>query len=318
MAGLVAAAQARGRGADVELCERLERLGGSMRLSSGVVWRHRDFDRFRAECPAGDPALQRLVFERLDADLGWLESLGAPVVARGTGNELTAGVRFDPDGLTAALAEAAGPAHLGTPLLERPADAPLILATGGFPASRSLLRRHVTDQAEHVMIRAAPGAVGDGLRLGIEAGGSTTAGMDQIYGRNMPAPPARIEPDDFVRLGQLYAHHATVTNEHGDLHEVATWSEIDVVQWTVRQPRARAWLRVDSASLRHRVRERTVAEMMAAARAAGAPVRSDGESTTIETVAGITSTLGGLAIDASAQVAPGVFAAGGDVGGIAT
>ena len=48
-----------------------------MRLSSGVVWRHRELDRFRAECPGGDPLLQRLLFERLDEDLRWLESLGA-------------------------------------------------------------------------------------------------------------------------------------------------------------------------------------------------------------------------------------------------
>ena len=47
-----------------------------MRLSSGVIWRHRDFERFRAECPRGDARLQRLLFEHLDADLTWLESLG--------------------------------------------------------------------------------------------------------------------------------------------------------------------------------------------------------------------------------------------------
>ena len=35
-----------------------------MLLSSGVVWRHRSLDEFRAECPAGDPALQRRVIER--------------------------------------------------------------------------------------------------------------------------------------------------------------------------------------------------------------------------------------------------------------
>ena len=38
------------------------------------------------------------VFERLDADLRWLESLGAPVLERETGNPLTTGTRFDPDG----------------------------------------------------------------------------------------------------------------------------------------------------------------------------------------------------------------------------
>ena len=50
-----------------------------MLLSSGVVWRHRGFADFRAECPGGQPELQRLVFDRLDEGLAWLEALGAPV-----------------------------------------------------------------------------------------------------------------------------------------------------------------------------------------------------------------------------------------------
>ena len=40
MAGLCAAAEARSRGADVLLVEKATAPGGSMLLSSGVVWRH--------------------------------------------------------------------------------------------------------------------------------------------------------------------------------------------------------------------------------------------------------------------------------------
>jgi fumarate reductase flavoprotein subunit len=47
MAGLAAAAEARRLGARPVVMEKLGRAGGSMRLSSGVFWRHRDFDRFR-------------------------------------------------------------------------------------------------------------------------------------------------------------------------------------------------------------------------------------------------------------------------------
>src|SRR5215210_2892350 len=105
MAGLVAAAEARRLGAEPLVLEKLERPGGSMRLSSGVVWRHREFDVFRSECPEGDERLQKLLFERLDADIEWLESLGAPAVERETGNPLTSGTRFEPRGLTRALVE---------------------------------------------------------------------------------------------------------------------------------------------------------------------------------------------------------------------
>ena len=108
-----------------------------------------------------------------------------------------------------------------------------------------------------------------------------------------------------------------VTNERGESYETATWSEIDVAQWQLRQPRARAWFSVPVDRLGERVRDRTVAEMIDSAEAAGAPVRRDQEHVTVETVAGVTTTLGGLAIDEHARGGAGVFACGADAGGIA-
>src|SRR5919201_3349903 len=119
MAGLVAAARARELGGSPVVFEKGRRAGGSMLLSSGVVWRFRTLDEFRVECPGGDERLQRVVIERLDDALDWLESLGAPVVARETGNPRTLGRRFEPRGLTKALLHAAGEVCLETPL---PAD----------------------------------------------------------------------------------------------------------------------------------------------------------------------------------------------------
>jgi succinate dehydrogenase/fumarate reductase flavoprotein subunit len=109
-----------------------------------------------------------------------------------------------------------------------------------------------------------------------------------------------------------------VTSERGERYETRTWSETDVAQWQLRQPRARAWFTVPNERLGERVRDRTVAEMVNAAEAAGAPVRRAEDDVTVETVAGVTTTLGGLAIDEHARVAPGVFACGADAGGIAT
>jgi succinate dehydrogenase/fumarate reductase flavoprotein subunit len=318
MAGLVAAAEARRLGAAPAVFEKLDRPGGSMRLSSGVIWRHRELDRFTSECPGGDRELQRLLFERLDADLRWLESVGAPVVSRDTGNPLTTGVRFDPEGLTEALMAAASGIHLASPLRAVPDGAPLVLATGGFAADPALVREHVTPEADHLLLRAGPGSTGDGLRLGVAAGADLGPGLDQVYARAMPAPPARVAPADFVRLSQLYARHAEVTNVHGERYATATWSEIDTGQWMARQPRARAWFRVRRAALGETVRHRTVGEMVDAAEEAGAPVRREPEHVTVESVAGITTTLGGLRIDRAARAAPGVFACGADAGGIAT
>ena len=249
MAGLAAAAEARRLGAEPLVLEKLDRPGGSMRLSSGVVWRHRELERFVAECPDGDARLQRLLFERLDDDLRWLESLGAPAVERDTGNPLATGTRFEPAGLTDALVEAAGGVRLGEALREPPADVPADPRHGSFGASRELLREHVTPEADHAFLRAARGSTGDGLRIGLAAGAATSAGLDQVYARAMPAPPARVGEDDLVRLSQLYARHAHVTNERGERYESTTWSEIDVAQWQLRQPRARAWFAVPAERL---------------------------------------------------------------------
>jgi fumarate reductase flavoprotein subunit len=319
MAGLAAAAQARSRGARVELFEKGDRCGGSMLLSSGVIWRHRDFDRFRMECPTGDPRLQRIIFDRLDGDLEWLESVGAMATGRDTGNPATTGVRFDTDVLTRKLLEAAGGgARLGAPLTELPQPVPVVLATGGFQANRELVRRYITPEADSLLLRATPWSTGDGLRLGLEAGGATSGGLDEFYGRNMPAPPATFGEDGFVPLAQLFAAYATVRNADGEVFETRTWSEIDVVQWTARQPGARAWYELDEKALTAHVRDRPVEEMIAAADAAGAPVERRDGKVVVEVNAAITTTLGGLRIDEYAQVAPGVFACGTDAGGIAT
>ena len=129
MAGLVAAARARELGASVTVYEKGSRAGGSMLLSSGFAWRHRDFETFRAECPGGDPELQRVLFEQLDDALDWLEALGVPVLERDTGNPLTSGLRFDTRALVRALA---ADVRLGEPLVELPDGVPVVLATGGF------------------------------------------------------------------------------------------------------------------------------------------------------------------------------------------
>jgi succinate dehydrogenase/fumarate reductase flavoprotein subunit len=314
MAGLAAAARARELGAEVVVYEKGDRPGGSMLLSSCVVWRYREWETFRGECPGGDPALQRLVWEGLDDALAWLESLGAPVVTQETGNAMTTGVRFDPRGLTAALAK---DVRLGEPLREIPDGVPTILATGGFQGDRELVRRHVTPEADALVLRANPWSAGDGLRLALGHGAEASAGLDEFYGRNLAAAP-RIEPADFVPLAQVYARHAVVENARGERYEARTWSEVDVAQWTARQPGARAWYVVPDEALGEPVRERTVGDVIEAARSAGAPVERLEGATRVEVVAAITTTLGGIRVDERGRASDGLWAAGADVGGIST
>src|SRR5262249_41765035 len=158
MAGLVAAARLRELGRKVVVREKGSRVGGSMLLSSCVVFRHRDFAAFREECPGGDERLQRLVWERLDDALDWLVARGAPVVWDETGTPRTVGKRFDPRGLAETLG--AGVELNAEGLM----DGPTILCTGGFPASPDLVTRFIAPAAP-LRLRANPWSAGDGLRL---------------------------------------------------------------------------------------------------------------------------------------------------------
>jgi succinate dehydrogenase/fumarate reductase flavoprotein subunit len=327
MAGLAAAARVRELGGRPIVFEKGGRPGGSMLLSSGVVWRYRTLEDFRAECPGGDQALQRLVVERLDEAIEWLESLGAPVVERETGNPRTIGKRFEPRGLTDALVRAAGEVRLGEALPDI-VEPPLLLATGGFQGSPELVARYIAP-AGPLRLRANRWSVGDGLRLGLERGAATTAGMDEFYGRNMPDAP--FGESEFVPLAQLYGRFARVFNERGEefFARDPSWSETDLVQATARQPGARAWYVLDDEALEQRVRERTVAEMVALATTAVAPedlpfAAPRGAKVAVRVAPGITHTIGGLRVDERARVLgedgplEGVYAAGADVGGVST
>ena len=81
-----------------------------------------------------------------------------------------------------------------------------------------------------------------------------------------------------------------------------------------------AWYRVHETDLGRHVRERTVADMIELARDAGAVVRDEPPYTSVLVQASVTQTLGGIKVDERARVvgAEGFYAAGADVGGIAT
>jgi hypothetical protein len=298
MASLVAAARLRELGHEPRVLEKGTRAGGSMLLSSCVVWRHLEWERFRADCPDGDERLQRIIWERLDDALGWLESLGVEPVWHDTENTLTTGRRYDPAALTRRLVDAAGGIELETPLPENE-EPPLILATGGFPGRLARERG--------LLLRANPWSEGDGLDYGVARGGAATAGMDEFYGRAMPAPPARIREHDFVPLAQLYGREARIfTDDWSEItpREVA-WHENDLVQLIGR----RAWYCVAESN-----------ERIEAARAAGGTVIDQEHGLAVHVAGAVTHTIGGLQVDTEARVigVDGLWAAGVDVGGVAT
>lgn len=327
MAGLAAAARARELGLDMRLLEKGDRIGGSMLLSSCVIWRFRTLEDFRQECPGGDPALQQQVVERLDDALDWLRSLGAPVVWEETGNPRTVGLRFDPSGLADALLRVAAvePQFRSAEL----PDGPLLLATGGFQGSPALVERHIRPAAP-LRLRANPWSAGDGLEHALARAADVSAGLDEFYGRNMA--DVDFGEAEFVPLAQLYGRYATVVNEQGEafFDGTVSWSENDLAQTTARQPGAKAWYLLDDEALAQTVRDRTVAEIATTAPTATPPEElpfevPPGTKLAVRVAPAITHTIGGLRVDPQARVVdsagapvPDLYAAGADVGGIST
>ena len=321
MAGLVSAARLRELGHDVVVREKGTRVGGSMLLSSCVIWRHREWDDFRRECPDGDERLQRVVWQRLDDAIAWLESRGAPVVWHETGNPRTVGKRFDPKGIVEALA---GDVELQA---DGCTDGVTVLCTGGFGASSELVTRYIRP-ASSLRLRASPWSEGDGLRFALGRGGRVGEGMDEFYGRNMP--DASWDETQLVSSSQLYARFARIFDADGIefFHpEEVSWSETNVVQATARRPGARAFYLLDADGLEQRVRDRSVAELVESAPAearvpvAELPFAAPPETVAaVRVIASITHTIGGVQIDEHARVvgADGLWAAGVDTGGTST
>ena len=223
-----------------------------------------------------------------------------------TENPRTTGRRYDPGELTAALAREAGEIRLEEAF---PPAEQLILATGGFPVRVARERG--------LLVRSNAWSEGDGLDHARGLGAATSGDLDELYARAMPAPPARIEESDYVRLSQLYGGRARVTNERGEefFPQPPAWHENDLAQAIGRQPGGTAWFELDDPS---------DPKVQAARQAGGEVIEADGR-VRVHVAAGVTHTLGGLRVDEHARVLgedgtpiEGLLAAGVDVGGVAS
>jgi fumarate reductase flavoprotein subunit len=414
MAGLCAAVAAAEAGASTHLVEIAPTVGGSMALSGGMIWAPKNIATARQHIPKGDPALQKLLVDGLRPLWKWLVSLGMPLEpeiqcmkdglgvgrAMGLGSASARGLwaeamvevgrRF---GLTVHMSrDTTGIERvrdrwrlIGADAVDQPLEVDTVIAaSGGFQNNKDMLRRYVTTQAEHLVVRSNRWSSGVPMRFFVRHGAVQSGGMACFYGHTLPKLPGGIDPKDFIAASQYYSQHCVLLNRHGlrfTDESIGVIDEHNALQGS-RQPEATYYLVFDQ-SIRedfvvgdgglpgvpgihvpdrmemarslgaHVVEASTLQELAANLDFRGVPAQNVLDSLkaynnstdpvrslfpprtlghrplvvapfyAVECLAGITYTMGGLAIDAQCRVLngdgvpiPGLFAAGADAGGV--
>jgi len=241
-AGLAVAASAAQAGAIVVLVEVAPELGGAAALSQGVIWTAPSAQVFLEQDPHGDVA----TFESMLADLpevfSWLSGLGVEVgpplttiLGFGHGRQIdiasfvsrcrmiverAGGTVLVGSSATELLME---DGHVCGVEIEDVADGTLgvvqapavVLATGGFQSSAQMMEELLFPGASALPVRSITTARGDGIRLGLEAGGSLTQPTTGFYGHLVPFPLDRFHPPDFVPLAQYHSEHGLLLDKDG-------------------------------------------------------------------------------------------------------
>jgi len=271
MAGLAAAAAAAQAGAKVTVVEKNRTPGGSAAMSAGIVWTAPDFETLRRVVPGGDPALGRALIDGFWPGVEWVRSTGVSVSERWEGQMgFGSAVRVDVPALLAAwqdvIESAGGRIVVGSPARrlttdragrvtgaevdtaegprELRADA-VLLATGGFQGDPELLVTFIGPGAGAMLVRSNRGSVGDGFRLGRDAGASASKCLDGFYGHLVPSPLAELRDDQYLGLTQYYSNHCMLVNRQGRRFTDESLGDEVSNQATLRQPGARAVLVCD-------------------------------------------------------------------------
>lgn len=274
MAGLTAGAWAARHGARVILVERAPSLGGSAAFA-GFVWTTPTLDAMRAVNPGGSPELGRALVEGFPDGIEWVRSTGAdcrPAVTvlrygrghqvdmngyiracreilRAAGGEIVTGART-PELIIDGGAVRGAKCLLAEGRMRRIEARWTLLATGGFQADRGMRADHIHPQARDIALRSNPNSAGEGLRLGLSAGGvfgKTGAGF---YGHLVPAGVPLADPALYTELALYYSEHGLLFNVNGERFVDETVADHLTTMALVRQPGARGLLIGDAVTYR--------------------------------------------------------------------
>jgi succinate dehydrogenase/fumarate reductase flavoprotein subunit len=271
MAGLAAAATAVRAGAGVTVVEKTGHIGGSAAMSAGIVWTAPDFETLRRVVPGGDPELGRAlidgfwpavdriradrisVSERWEGQMGFGSAVRADIPSlletwrdqvEGSGSRIL--VRSTARRLLTDEAGRVFGALVDTTEGRRELTAEaVLLATGGFQGDRELMATFVGAGADSLLVRSNPGSVGDGFRMGRDAGAAASRCLDGFYGHLVPSPMAILRPDQFLALTQYYSNHCLLVNRLGRRFIDESLGDEVSNQATLRQLGSRAVLICD-------------------------------------------------------------------------
>jgi succinate dehydrogenase/fumarate reductase flavoprotein subunit len=277
MAGLAAAVTAAELGARVTVVDKAPRPGGTVPLMGGFLWTATDLPTFMGRMTHADPELAALAVTEFEPSVAWVGQLGVTLGPRndhffewGRGYPMTSGAQQYVDVLTARLAALGGSIRLRSPAtgLELRDDGSAgavsyvdhasrqagriecraaVIATGGFAADPEMLTRYMGRWADRMFLRATPWPTGDGIRMARDVGARPSRGYHAYYGQLMPAPPARIEPDDFRLVTQYNSIHMIVVNLAGERFVDESVYDSLTAQALTYQERALGFLITDSA-----------------------------------------------------------------------
>jgi succinate dehydrogenase/fumarate reductase flavoprotein subunit len=236
MAGLTAALAAAEGGADVLVLESEPTVGGSMAISGGLIWGPGSYELARRWIPRGNPELQRLLVDELEAAWSWYEDHGLPLDppvaclkdrmgrgrlmavggpgARGPWADklLDAARREGADVLVEARVDTVERAEDGWAVAwtragtrTRARARALIFCGGGFQNSQELVRRYVSPWPEDMVVRSNRSSDGIALRSLAPLGAPVSHGMHSFYGHTLPYIEGKAWDDGLEFLaGSLY------------------------------------------------------------------------------------------------------------------
>lgn len=243
--GLTAAVRAQQAGARVIVLEKAYEPGGTTAHSEGGVWTAESYEDMRHDAPAGDPVVQRTVFDTLPEAFRYYESIDAPIgAARGGATRMRSIPPVAWTNFMVRTFQSAG----GTLLVETPmlrllvnreyevigvlAEGPkgltrilakaVVLATGGWAGNAQLVTQNITRHFGSLHQRNAsfggrkPLLTGDGLLVATEVGAAVSeGGFDGFYGHTMPARPTKPLSNPLTNYSMYHGPWSVAVNLYG-------------------------------------------------------------------------------------------------------